>query len=69
MLALPQGTVDVAANWWNSDDNSNLTRMLTRACSRTPMAPMKKEDFRIIFKSDLIVNSPFAYPRRPAAPT
>jgi phosphonate transport system substrate-binding protein len=29
VLALAQGTVDVAANWWNADDDSNLTRMLT----------------------------------------
>ena len=25
VLALAQGTVDVAANWWNADDDSNLT--------------------------------------------
>src|SRR5689334_25296968 len=30
VLALAQGTVDVAANWWNADDDSNLTRMLTK---------------------------------------
>jgi phosphonate transport system substrate-binding protein len=30
VLALAQGTVDVAANWWNADDDSNLTRMLSK---------------------------------------
>src|ERR1700732_2366708 len=30
VLALAQGTVDVAANWWNAEDDSNLTRMLSK---------------------------------------
>src|SRR5215510_10696863 len=30
VLAVAQGTVDVAANWWNADDDSNLTRMLNK---------------------------------------
>ena len=54
VLALQQGTVDVAANWWNSDDDSNLTRMANKNLA-------KKDDFRIIYKSDLIPNSPYAY--------
>lgn len=54
VLALQQKTVDVAANWWNSDDDSNLTRMANKGLA-------KKEDYRIIYKSDLIPNSPFAY--------
>ena len=54
VIALQQKTVDVAANWWNSDDDSNLTRMVNKGLA-------KKEDFRIISKSDLIPNSPFAY--------
>lgn len=54
IIALGQGTVDVAANWWNDAQESNLLRM-----ARKGMA--KAEDFRIIFKSDQIVNSPFAY--------
>jgi phosphonate transport system substrate-binding protein len=54
VIALHQGTVDVAANWYNSDDDSNLTRMVAKGM-------VKKEDFRIIFKSDLIANSPYAY--------
>ncbi len=54
IIALQQGTVDVAANWWNDEQESNLQRM-----ARKNMA--KAEDFRIIFKSEQIVNSPMAY--------
>jgi len=62
VLALAQGTVDVAANWWNADDDSNLTRMLNKGMVKNADgSPMKKEDFRIIVKSDLIINSPYAY--------
>lgn len=62
VLALAQGTVDVAANWWNADDDSNLTRMLNKGMVKTTDGTvMKKEDFRIIVKSDLIINSPYAY--------
>lgn len=62
VLALAQGTVDVAANWWNADDDSNLTRMLNKGMVKsTDGTAMKKEDFRIIVKSDLIINSPYAY--------
>ncbi len=53
IIALQQGTVDVAANWWNDEQESNLLRM-----DRKGMA--KASDFRIIFKSDQIVNSPMA---------
>ena len=53
VIALQQGTVDVAANWYNDENESNLLRM-----SRKNM--VKAEDFRIILKSDLIVNSPWA---------
>ena len=53
VLALAQGTVDVAANWWNSDDDSNLTRMLNKGMVKyADGTPMKKDDFRIILKSD-----------------
>ena len=62
VLALAQGTVDVAANWWNAEDDSNLTRMLAKNMVKTSEGtPLKKEDFRIIVKSDLIINSPYAY--------
>ena len=54
IIALSQGTVDVAANWWNDEQESNLMRM-----DRKKMA--KADDFRIIYKSEQIVNSPMAY--------
>jgi phosphonate transport system substrate-binding protein len=62
VLALAQGTVDVAANFWMADDDSNLTRMLNKNMVKSgDGTPMKKEDFRIIAKSDLIINDPYAY--------
>jgi phosphonate transport system substrate-binding protein len=61
MIALAQGTVDVAVNWWDADDDSNLTRMVAKGMLKTPEGkPMKKEDFRVILTSDLIINSPTA---------
>ena len=54
VIALNQGTVDVAANWWNDEQESNLLRMARKGMARA-------EDFRIVFKSEQIVNSPFAY--------
>jgi len=61
VLALAQGTVDVCANWWNADDDSNLTRMLTKGMVRDKSGKtLTKADFRIVVKSDLIINSPIA---------
>ena len=54
VMALQQGTVDVAANAWYSDNDSELQRAADKGM-------LKKSDFRIIYKSDLIVNSPVAY--------
>src|SRR5471030_2428547 len=54
VLALQQKTVDVAANWWNSEEDSNLSRMVKKGLA-------KKDDFRMISKSDLSPNSPYAY--------
>lgn len=54
IIALQQGQVDAAFNWWNDENESMLKRM-----ERKSMA--KYDDFRIIFKSDIIVNSPIAY--------
>jgi phosphonate transport system substrate-binding protein len=62
VLALAQGTVDVCANWWNNEDDSNLTRMLKKGMLKNADgSPMKKDDFRIVAKSDVIINSPYAY--------
>jgi phosphonate transport system substrate-binding protein len=54
VIALDKGTVDCAANWWNADDDSNLTRMADKNM-------VKKADFRVIFKSGLLPGSPYAY--------
>jgi phosphonate transport system substrate-binding protein len=62
VLALAAGTVDAALNWWNADDDSNLTRMLNKGMLRkADGSPMKKEDFKVIWKSPLLPGSPFAY--------
>jgi len=61
VIAVADKTVEVCANWWNAADDSNLTRMLTKGMLKNADGgPMKKEDFRIVLKSDLIINSPTA---------
>jgi phosphonate transport system substrate-binding protein len=61
VIALADGTVDVCANWWNAPNDSNLTRMLDKGMLKNADgSPMKKEDFRIILTSSLIINSPTA---------
>ena len=54
ITAITQGTVDGAFNWWNDENESNLKRMERKSLA-------KYDDFKIIFKSDQIVNSPIAY--------
>lgn len=54
IIALQQGTIDVAANWWTDENESNLKRMEGKGLA-------KYDDFRIIFTSDPIVNAPIAY--------
>jgi phosphonate transport system substrate-binding protein len=62
VIALAQGTVDVCANWWNNMDDSNLTRMLDKGMLKDIGGKsFVKDDFRIILKSSLIINSPTAY--------
>lgn len=62
IIALTQGTADVVANSWTSDDDSNLTRMLNKGMLKNADgSTMKKEDFRVILKSELIINSPMAF--------
>ena len=62
VLALQQGTVQAAANFWNAPDDSNLTRMLNKGMvKRADGKPAALDDFRIVLKSDLIVNGPTAY--------
>jgi phosphonate transport system substrate-binding protein len=54
IIAVQQGTCDAAFNWYNDEKESNLMRM-----ARKNM--VKAEDFKIVFKSDQIINSPMAY--------
>jgi phosphonate transport system substrate-binding protein len=62
LLALSQGTVDVAANQWTSDDDSTLSQMLIKGMLKNADgSPMQKQDFRIIHKSAPIINGPYAY--------
>jgi phosphonate transport system substrate-binding protein len=62
VLALAAGTVDAAVNWWNSEDDSNLTRMLNKSMLKKPDGSlMKKDDFRIAWKSPLLPGSPYAF--------
>ncbi|WP_441280974.1 phosphonate ABC transporter substrate-binding protein [Tardiphaga sp. 862_B3_N1_1] len=62
LLALSQGTVDVAANQWTNDNDSTLQQMLTKGMLKNADgSAMKKEDFRIIHRSAPIINGPYAY--------
>lgn len=54
ITAVQQGTCDAAFNWWNSETDSNFSRMVTKGM-------VKAEDYKIIFRSDKIAGSPFAY--------
>ncbi|MFC0241776.1 phosphonate ABC transporter substrate-binding protein [Rhodopseudomonas telluris] len=62
ILALAQGTVDVAANQWTNDNDSTLAQMLHKGMLKNADgSAMKKDDFRIIHKSAPIINGPYAY--------
>jgi phosphonate transport system substrate-binding protein len=54
VMAVQQGTCDVAFNWWNAEEDSNLTRMANKNM-------VKLGDFKIVFRSDRIPASPYAY--------
>ncbi|OYW62591.1 MAG: phosphonate ABC transporter substrate-binding protein [Bosea sp. 12-68-7] len=53
VMAVQQGTCDIGFNWWNSDQDSNLSRMANKNM-------VKMGDFKIVFKSDKIPGSPYA---------
>jgi phosphonate transport system substrate-binding protein len=60
VLALAQGTVDVAANQWTNDGDSTLQQMLTKGMlKKADGTAFKKDEFRIINKSDAILNGPY----------
>ena len=61
LLALSQGTIDVAANQWTADNDSTLAQMLTKGMLKNADgSAMKKDDFRIVHKSAPILNGPYA---------
>ncbi|MCB4805322.1 phosphonate transport system substrate-binding protein [Methylobacterium brachiatum] len=61
VLALTQGTVDAAANLWNSETDSIVTRMITKGMLKKPDGtPMQKSDLRVVFKSDFLPEGPYA---------
>jgi phosphonate transport system substrate-binding protein len=53
VIGVNQGVCDAAFNWWNDENESNLMRMATKKM-------VNADDFRMIFKSEQIVNSPMA---------
>lgn len=60
VLALVQGTADAAANLYNSDTDTAVTRMVTKGMLKKPDgAPMAQSDFRVVFKSEFLPEGPF----------
>ena len=61
VLALVQGTADAAANLWNSETDTAVTRMVTKGMLKKPDgSPMAQSDFRVVFRSDFLPEGPFA---------
>ena len=61
VLALTQGTADAAANLWNSETDTMVTRMAAKGMLKKPDGtPMQQSDFRVVFKSDFLPEGPFA---------
>lgn len=61
VLALVQGTVDAAANLYNTDTDTMVTRMAAKGMLRKPDGtPLTQADFRVVFKSDFLPEGPFA---------
>ena len=61
VLALVQGTADAAANLWNSETDSVVTRMAAKGMLKKPDGtPMGPSDFRVVFKSEFLPEGPFA---------
>ena len=61
VIALTSGQVQAAANFWTGPGDSNLSRMLNKGMLKKPDGTaMTESDFRIVLKSDLIINGPTA---------
>ena len=59
--ALISGEADAAANHWNAETDTIVTRMAAKGTLKTPEgAPLQQSDFRVVFKSDLMPEGPFA---------
>lgn len=54
VMAIQHGTCDIGFNWWNSQEDSNLSRMSNKGM-------VKADDFKIVYRSDKIPGSPYAY--------
>lgn len=60
VLALAQGTADAAANLWNSETDTTVTRMAAKGMKNPDGSPLKQSDFRVVFKSEFLPEGPFA---------
>jgi phosphonate transport system substrate-binding protein len=61
VLALAQGTTDAAANLWNSETDTTVTRMNAKGILKDANGKeMTQKDFRVVFKSDFLPEGPFA---------
>ncbi|WP_264050443.1 phosphonate ABC transporter substrate-binding protein [Methylobacterium flocculans] len=61
VLALVQGTVEAAANLYNTDTDTMVTRMAAKGMLKKPDGTaMGQGDFRVVFKSDFLPEGPFA---------
>jgi phosphonate transport system substrate-binding protein len=54
IIAVRQGTCDGAFSWWGSERDSMVLRMAKKGMVRP-------EEFRVIYKADIIPAAPFAY--------
>jgi phosphonate transport system substrate-binding protein len=54
IIGLKQGTCDGAFSWWGSDRDSSVVRMANKGM-------LKADEFRIIYRADIIPTPPIAY--------
>ncbi len=62
VMALAQGTVDVAANEWTSLTDNDVVNLSNRGMLKNASGKaLTYADVRVILKSDAILNGPYAY--------
>jgi len=62
LTALSQGLIDAAVGQWTSEEDSTLAKMLARGALKHPDGtPMRREDFKVLYKSEPVMNAPIAY--------